>query len=344
MDAKVLDGSVIAHMLHPGTCTTFADYAEQVFKPYILSQLESVQRLDIVWDIYREDSLKLGARENRGKGTRRRVESRTKIPGNWQSFLRVNENKTELFAFLCKHAVQTVLENGKEIYSTNGEDVLVSGAGNVTTDLAQCTHEEADTRIMLHVADQLKQGHSKIQIRTVDTDVVILAVATVQQLSPDLEELWIAFGNSKNYRYLSAHDMCTVLGPEKSRSLPLFHAFTGCDTVSAFAGKGKKSAWESWNVFPELTDALRAIHQGVHCWGQSLSPCPVLPDPHGWGWQKDASGWRPVWTFLPAAMQTCYELIHCSCKKGCKNRCKCKKASLSCTALCLCDADCNQQV
>ena len=29
------------------------------------------------------------------------------------------------------------------------------------------------------------------------------------------------------------------------------HAFTGCDTVSAFRNKGKKIAWQTWNICPE---------------------------------------------------------------------------------------------
>ena len=36
----------------------------------------------------------------------------------------------------------------------------------------------------------------------------------------------------------------------------MFHALTGCDTVSAFVGHGKKTAWAAWNAFPELTNAL----------------------------------------------------------------------------------------
>lgn len=36
----------------------------------------------------------------------------------------------------------------------------------------------------------------------------------------------------------------------------MFHALTGCDTVSSFVGHGKKTAWAVWNSLPELTDAL----------------------------------------------------------------------------------------
>ena len=37
------------------------------------------------------------------------------------------------------------------------------------------------------------------------------------------------------------------------------------------------------------------------------------------------------WTELPEASQICRELIRCSCKKGCRSRCKCVKAVLQCT-------------
>jgi len=36
----------------------------------------------------------------------------------------------------------------------------------------------------------------------------------------------------------------------------MFHALTGCDTVSSFVGHGKKVTRTTWNIFPELTGAL----------------------------------------------------------------------------------------
>ncbi|RUM46947.1 MAG: hypothetical protein DSY80_01375, partial [Desulfocapsa sp.] len=151
IDAKVLDGSVIVHLLQPGTAKTFQEYADQIFKQYILTQLETVKRLDIIWDVYRPDSLKQGVRESRGKGTRRRVKATTAVPGNWESFLRVNDNKSELYDFLGQYSI-AITTPGKEIYSTCGESVLCSTVGNNTITLAPCSHEEADSRIMLHVA------------------------------------------------------------------------------------------------------------------------------------------------------------------------------------------------
>ena len=49
------------------------------------------------------------------------------------------------------------------------------------------------------------------------------------------------------------------LGPEKSRALPIFHAFTGCDTIESFHGLGKPSVFAAWSAFPEVTQAFLAM-------------------------------------------------------------------------------------
>lgn len=402
--AVVLDGAVIVQMLKPGTANTFEEYAQQVFIPYVVQQLQHVSRLDLVWDSYRADSLKASTREQRGKGVRRRVVDSAVIPGNWQSFLRVDINKVELFSYLSTMLAESFQEEGKELVVTDGEQVICVPQQEDVNSLAPCNQEEADTRMMLHVAHAAQHGHHQIQVRTVDTDVVVLAVMVVQKL-PAGDELWVAFGTGKNYRYIAAHEIASSLGPEKTCALPMFHAITGCDTVSAFVGHGKKSAWATWNTLPELTDALlslanaptsiqedtmhvierfvillydrtskckdvnkarkklfakkssvqnipptyaaleqhvkRSALQGGHVWGQALVPEPVLPPPTDWGWHRSDDGpYTPLWTTLPEASKTCYELVSCGCKKGCRNRCKCKKASLQCTGLCFCEGEC----
>ena len=101
VDAKVLDGAAIVQMLIPKVAKTFQDYADNVFIPYILRQLETVSRIDVVWDLYLPGSLKAATREKRGSGLRRRVSPKAAIPGNWKGFLRVDENKEELFQLLA---------------------------------------------------------------------------------------------------------------------------------------------------------------------------------------------------------------------------------------------------
>ena len=38
------------------------------------------------------------------------------------------------------------------------------------------------------------------------------------------------------------HEVVRELDPSMCRTVPVFHAFTGCYTVSAFGEKGKKTA------------------------------------------------------------------------------------------------------
>ena len=40
--------------------------------------------------------------------------------------------------------------------------------------MPNCNHEEADTRIVVHIAHALEQGEKTIYVRTVDTDVVVI--------------------------------------------------------------------------------------------------------------------------------------------------------------------------
>ena len=56
----------------------------------------------------------------------------------------------------------------------------------------------------------MKQGYDNISIRTVDTDVVVLAVTSAQRLN--ITELWCAFGARKKLRYLPAHEIANALG------------------------------------------------------------------------------------------------------------------------------------
>ena len=121
------------------------------------------------------------------------------------------------------------------------------------TKLAPCSQEEADTRKFLHVADAIQSGFRKVPVRTVDTDVLVLAVALLDKLQTLTEEsihLWLVFGTGMSLRYLAAHDKAKSIVNSATPTLPAFHPFTGCDTVSCFHGKGKEEGSAIWKCFP----------------------------------------------------------------------------------------------
>ena len=62
----ILDGAAVVNMLKPNGASTFCEYATKEFLNFIKNQLATANRLDIVWDVYIENSLKLSARTKRG--------------------------------------------------------------------------------------------------------------------------------------------------------------------------------------------------------------------------------------------------------------------------------------
>jgi hypothetical protein len=254
----VIDGAAQVHMLPPAKSKTFQDYATSVFVPSIMKQANKVQRVDVVWDTYIPRSLQQTTRTKRGTCSRRRVSPATVIPANWKSFLQNDANKNELFAFLAKE-LTSMSADDLQIISTCKKNGIYSSIPVSTTRLPPCNHEEADTRLLLHAADGSVKGHSSIMIKTVDTDVVLLAVANVHKMT--IDKLWISFGAGTHLRYIPAHSIATVLGPDRCEALPFFHAVTGCDTVSSFAGRGKPTAFETWKAYPEITPVFRSLSQ-----------------------------------------------------------------------------------
>ena len=252
-DAFIIDGAALINEKSPGTARTFDDYAKDVIIPTLQSYARHYYRTDVVFDIYKPDSLKAMTRSKRGTGIWCKVVGSSRLPGSWNNFLRLDDNKTELFEFLATHIEMT--EAANRIVATKGENVVSNIAINMEG-LSPCTHEEADTRLFIHAKDAASEGCKNVIIKSTDTDVVVIGVTLFNDLN--VENLWIAFSRGKSFRWVPIHEISLSLGP-RAKALTFFHSFTGCDTVSAFRGKGKKSAWQAWNVFEEATEVFRKL-------------------------------------------------------------------------------------
>ena len=224
LDAIIIDGAVIVQMLPTGTACMFAEYSQTIFAVYLLKQLESARRVDLVWDVYIEDSLKKAEQEKRGSGQRRKVLPATRIPSDWKGFLRVDKNKNELFQFLAEQVMSLPIPEGKEVCTTYGKNVLSFHGRSQMSMFQPCSDEEADTRLMVHVLDAGICGHQRIMVRTNDTDVVVLTMSIAHTISAN--EMWLLYGCGKHIRYIHAHTIGMTLGPDKASVLPLFYALT----------------------------------------------------------------------------------------------------------------------
>jgi hypothetical protein len=101
------------------------------------------------------NSLKSQTRKERGTGIRRKVVGSDMTLKSWNNCLCLNENKTELFSFLSERIAS--LHSANLICVTHGENVLCNN--NIDrSGLCPCNHEEADTKIFVHVKQAAIHG------------------------------------------------------------------------------------------------------------------------------------------------------------------------------------------
>jgi len=100
-----------------------------------------------------------------------------------------------------------------------------------------------------------------IRVRTADTDVVVIIVVVFHELiaTQPLADIWVAFGMGKNYRFFHMNSIGASLCESQSKALPVFRAFSGWDTNSAFNGKGKKSVWQAWQIYDDVTETFLSL-------------------------------------------------------------------------------------
>ena len=159
-------------------------------------------------------------------------------------------NKEALIIFLCqfwssfdysdcteKLKLYIAYENSCDLLKIDCSDVILS----IVNDLA-CDHEEADTRLLLHAA-HASRSFENVIIKSPDTDVAVLFIAHSDKL--DGNHIYLA-GCKNKTRMLDINKIALSLTPKVASACIGLHVFTGCDTTSAFYGKGKKRAF---NIF-----------------------------------------------------------------------------------------------
>ena len=259
VDSHVFDGPGVMYSLKNKVCSsnTFGDLRDRIFIPWLKNQLEHCSRLDFIWDRYPPDSLKLYTREERGSGRRRCVGDGIKIPIKMEEFLKNGNNKEDLFAYLSEGVLTNMdVPETKQLHITYKDSVLSKGGD--PTELAPCDHEESDTRVMLHISHAVRGGSRSLFLSTGDSDVVVIATyvfSVLVQDVPDLQ-LWVLFGQGKDSSVYDIRKIYEFLGPAKCRAMLFFVTFTGCDTTSQFAGKGKLSGWNAWLSYPHATNGF----------------------------------------------------------------------------------------
>jgi len=82
-ESSFIDGAAMVNFKPPCQPITFEAYANDVILSYIKSQANKCSRVDIIFDVYLENSLKSQTRKERGTGIRRKVVGSGMTPEYW---------------------------------------------------------------------------------------------------------------------------------------------------------------------------------------------------------------------------------------------------------------------
>ena len=98
--AEVVDGAVVVQAVLPQGSNSSEQYCRKDFAGYILRfQQQGLARIDVIFNVYLEQSIKSATRSKWGQGKRIKVVKGTPLPRNWKFFLRVRQqDKTVSFA------------------------------------------------------------------------------------------------------------------------------------------------------------------------------------------------------------------------------------------------------
>ena len=81
------------NIVRPNGQRFFKDYVEELIIPYVENSLKSAERVDIVWDIYKQGSLKSQTRQARGNSVTHKMTDNALIPRNWATSLEMTTTK-----------------------------------------------------------------------------------------------------------------------------------------------------------------------------------------------------------------------------------------------------------
>ena len=152
-----------------------------------------------------------------------------------------------------------------------------NGRGRSVPALAS-NHEESDTRMLLHAKNIGEENAGNIVIHTLDADIFLISLGVAEQIRG---RLFIRTGTQNKARIISIGTVKESLAmrfdlediEQACRALLGLHAFTGCDTVSAFSGKSmmkpvklmlKENSYVSlFNSFGNEPSLSEAQHHGL---------------------------------------------------------------------------------
>lgn len=275
--STIIDGMNLVQRVK-GDQVTFRDVATTILGMALREGSHS-NRIDVVFDTYKETSIKNSERSLRGEETGHELQgiTGTQIVRQWRSYLTKVSNKSSLITFIVNEWQKVEYRaklHEKILYaSVNDKCYRITSRDSEEISALQCQQEEADGRLLLHAAHAAREGYQSVVICSEDTDVFVMSLAFCDKIE---SQLFQKCGTKTRTRLIDIKKVAATVGIEVCRALIGLHAYTGCDTVSAFAGKGKASALkllmnnqetqdtflklgQEWDLSLDLLDKLEAF-------------------------------------------------------------------------------------
>ena len=169
------------------TSGEFAQFLWKHFK-YLGNECE---RIDIIFDLYLDSSIKHGGRQRRAKATAINViisHSEQPIPVDIDKFWSSSENKIQLQQFFIiwlkeLYTREESVSLKQDVYLGGSHKEKLAGYFLIRkkefeeTRLLECNHEEADDRMMFHINHGIKvANYKRVIVSSSDTDVYICLI------------------------------------------------------------------------------------------------------------------------------------------------------------------------
>ncbi|KAK2701984.1 hypothetical protein QYM36_019373 [Artemia franciscana] len=122
------------------------------------------------------------------------------------------------------------------------------------TESLASTHEEADTRLVLHVTHCFRRDYQQVIVKVNDTDILAMLIQHFEIMTSKCtasdSELYLKLRD----KTFPIHQVVKKIPVPVTNTITFLHCFTGCDTVSFFYSKGKKTFF---------TAALKLVVSGL---------------------------------------------------------------------------------
>ncbi len=252
----LVDGMVLLQKMtkKPATILTVKDLSD-CFNNRLISLTGDYDEMILVFDTYREDSLKGATRDKRRQG---------KAPIQYQVRDDTNIKHIPMNRFLSHDKIKADLTNylaAKNLeYNSSSQKLVItcsSGHTRSNKDLVfdDNNHEEADTLLIYQavLASQRNPPDARMVFFSPDTDVLVLVIANYDLM---LKNTAISMVSG----VMEIEPIRRVIGAERAKALPAFHAFTGADNTGRFYRIGKATWLQAYmKATPDVISSLQML-------------------------------------------------------------------------------------